>query len=152
MLFVLGIQVYVLLIKVLLRQRYGRVGIFFLEFYEALFEALGNLFGAGLSVDVVKLLGIVLEVIEFPHVDVFIEVDECVAICTYSIVALYGMLCREFMEMIIKRIAPVLGLLTSKKGEHAHTVHIFRYGNATEVEEGGSIVNVLHHLRNVATC
>ena len=130
----------------------SRVGIFFLEFYEALFEALGNLFGAGLPVDVVKLLRIVLEVVEFPHVDVFIEVDECVTICTYSVMALHGMLCREFVEMIVKRIAPILGLLTAKEGKHAHTVHIFRNGYATEVEEGGSIVNVLHHLRNVTTC
>ena len=130
----------------------SRVGIFFLKFYEALFEALGNLLGAGLSVNVVKLLRIVLEVVEFPHVNIFIEMDERVAVGANTIVALYGMLCGEFMEMIIKRIAPILGLLTSKKGKHAHTVHIFRNGYATEVEEGGSIVNVLHHLRNVATC
>ena len=105
-----------------------------------------------MSVDVVKLLGIVLKVVEFPHVNIFIEMDECVAICTYSVMALNGMLCGEFVEMIVKRIAPILGLLTAKEGKHAHTVHIFRNGNSAEVEEGGSIVNVLHHLRNVATC
>ena len=120
-----------------------------LEFGELLHHTLGDALGAGLSVEVVELVGVVLQVVQLPLVDVVVEVDELVAIVAYAIVALHGMLGRILIEVVVEGVAP-LGLLALEQGEERVAVHLLGYLYACKIEEGGAVVDVLYELGHIA--
>ena len=90
----------------------GLVVILLLQAYEFLFQLGRFLFGAGLSVEVVELVGVVVQVVEFPRVDVAIEVDELPAVRgAHAVVALHAVLGWVLVVMVIHAFAPVFGVL-----------------------------------------
>ena len=112
---------------------------------ELLHHALGDALGTGLSVEVVKLVGVVLEVIEFPCVDVVVEVDELVALVAYAIVTLHRVLGWILVEVVVEGIAPV-GALAFEQRQERLAMHLLGHLYTCKVEEGGAVVNVLHEL------
>ena len=66
-----------------------RVVVLFLQYGELLHHTLGDTLGARLTIEVVELVGVVLQVVQLPRVDVIVEVDELVTAITDTIVALH---------------------------------------------------------------
>ena len=84
-----------------------RVIVLLLQIGELLHHTLGDALSARLFVEVVELVGVVLEVVEFPLVNVVIEVDELVALVAYTVVALHGMLGWILVEVVVEGVAPL---------------------------------------------
>ena len=43
------------------------------------------------------------QIIQFPNIDVIIEMNQFIALCTHSVVAFYHVFCRIFVEMIDRK-------------------------------------------------
>ncbi len=54
---------------------------------------------------------VIFKVIQFPAVNVIIEMNQLVPVIAHPVMALHHMLGRIFIEMIIKRLAPSFRLL-----------------------------------------
>ena len=123
----------------------------FLQASEFLHQSLGHLLRALLAVEVVELVRVFVEVVEFPGIDVAIEVDEFPAVGgAHAAVALDGMLGGIFVEVVVEAFAPVLGMFAAKEWQEAFALDVARYLCAGNVEEGGRVVDVLHHFGDVA--
>ena len=89
-----------------------RVVVFDLQAQKFFFQLLCYFFGAFLSVEVMHLCRIVLQVVQFPAVDVVIETNQFVTLCPHSKMSSYGMLGRIFVEVIIERGTPIVGMFS----------------------------------------
>ena len=102
---------------------------------------------ARVAVDVVHLRGVSLQVIQFPLVDVAIEVDELVARGAYAVVALHHVLGGEFVEVVVYRLAPRPAMFLSlQQGHERLALNVGRDGGSGHFEERGGVVDVLHHF------
>ena len=120
-----------------------------------LFEALahfgGHLFCSGLAVNVVHLLRVVLEVIEFPMVNVVIEVHQRISVRADAIVALDGVFGGILVIVIVELVTPVGRVFAAQKRHERFALDVFRNFDSGNFEEGRGVVYVLNHLLYVAT-
>lgn len=95
-----------------------------LEFLQLGVQVAGHFLVARLAIKVVHFLGVFLEVVEFPLVDVVVEVDELVALGAHTIVALHHVLGRILVEVVVERLAPVGRLLAAKQGQQGGALDV----------------------------
>ena len=99
-----------------------------------------------------EFLRVFVKIVEFPSVDVLIEVDEFPTVGgAHAIVTLHTVLGRIFVVVVIEAFAPICGMFALEQGQQRLSLNVVGYFGAGDVEEGGRIVNVLHHLFDVAT-
>ena len=114
---------------------------------ETFHELTSNLLRPFLPIDIVHLLRVSLQIIEFPCVYVIVEMDEFVALSTDSIMTLHHVFCWVFIEMIIDGIAPFLGsLLLAQQREQTLALQVLGNRRTSQIKERRGIINVLDHL------
>ena len=77
-------------------------------YYHFFFQFFHYRFVFRLPVEVVHFRRVCLQVVEFPPVDIIIEMNQFIAVCTDSIVWLHIMPLRILKILVISRLAPVL--------------------------------------------
>lgn len=81
--------------------------IFFFEFTEEFHKSCSCLFHTWLTIDIVHLSRVLPEIVEFPLIDVIIEMYQTVSLVPHSVMTLYCMFCRVFVEMIVEAFSPM---------------------------------------------
>ena len=72
---------------------------------------------------------------------------ELISLGADAIMTLDHVFGRKLIEMIIYGIAPMLGTAFSLQQRHqAHPLDILRNRRASQVKEGGSIIDILNHI------
>ena len=83
-----------------------------LETKEFLLHLTGDFFHAGFTIEIVHLGGIGFQIIEFPSIDVVVEMDEFVAIVAHAVVATHTVLCGILVVVIVDALTPVFRVLS----------------------------------------
>ena len=127
-----------------------RVVILLLQLHEFVAHRFDDGLHSGQVVDVVHLVRVVGEVVKLPVVDIVVEVDEFITAVAHAVVAFHSVLGGIFVEVVVESIAPLHILVAAKQWHHRHALYVARDGCSCQFEEGGSIIDVLHHFGDVA--
>ena len=77
---------------------------------------------------------------------------ELVALTTHTIVTTHTVFSREFVEVVVDTLAPVLRMLSFEQRHERYPLDVSWDGSTSKFQEGGCIVDVLHHFVDVTTC
>lgn len=122
-----------------------------LELDELLHQTLGDSLITLLSVEIVQLFRVGVQVVEFPLVDVVVEVDEFPSVGSAdTIVALHAVLRGVFVIVVVKALTPVFRVLSLQERQKRLALYVVGNRCTGKFEEGWRIVDVLHHFLDVA--
>ena len=93
---------------------------------------------------------IALDIIQFPPVDIIIEMYQFISFRTNSIMTFYHMLGRIFIEVIIQRFPPIFRMFSFQQRQQRYSLNIIRYRRTCQFKESRRIIDILNHLGDVA--
>lgn len=115
-----------------------RVIILFLQLIKLVSHAFHHCLVTGLTVKVIHLVGIFLEVVKLPYVDVVVEMDQFITIVTYAVMTLHGMLGGILVVMIVKGVTPVLRPLAFQQGKQGLALDVGWDGGSGQFQKVGA--------------
>ena len=121
----------------------------FLQLIKLVSHAFHHCLVTGLTVKVIHLVGIFLEVVKLPYVDVVVEMDQFITIVTYAVMTLHGMLGGILVVMIVKGVTPVLRPLAFQQGKQGLALDVGWDGGSGQFQKSGGVINILHELRDI---
>ncbi|MPM81966.1 hypothetical protein SDC9_129024 [bioreactor metagenome] len=89
----------------------------------------------GIVVDIPQLHRICVQVVQFPFIDVVIEMHQLVSFSSHAVMALHHVYRRILVIGVIDRVAPLVGFSGNQLPER-FSLHLFRWSDAGIIEEG----------------